>query len=68
MLEPRQAANPTLARLCQEEEKVEVTRVPERLHKVPVEELFDHIAQHMITWSAAQGWCDMPQGVSRIAS
>ena len=45
-----------------------MSRVPERLHKVPVEELFDYIAQHMITWSAAQGWCEMPMDVFCTAS
>ncbi|KAK9825122.1 hypothetical protein WJX81_000028 [Elliptochloris bilobata] len=38
-----------------EEEKVEVSRVPVELHKVPVEELFDYIAKRMISWSETQG-------------
>ena len=49
--------------LCQEEEKVDVSRVPEQLHKVPVEQLFDYIAKQMITWSEAQGWCALSKNL-----
>ena len=41
----------------QEVEKLEVSRIPADLHKVPVGELFDYVAKRMVSWSEEQGWC-----------